>query len=480
MPFLHQLWHYGCQFTRVGKQGIVCRMKRSPSTDTIAAQATPLGRGGVGIVRISGSLALPIAEAILKKTPEARRVNFCKFFSADGEIIDQGLALYFQAPHSFTGEEVLELHCHGGPLLIDLLLQRVLALGARMARPGEFMERAFLNRKIDLVQAEATADLIDAATSQAAQNAVRSLQGEFSAQVNQLLTSLIGLRTHLEALIDFPEEEEIEKLAQGQFGEEIDNILLKVEELKNTAKQGVILREGITVVIAGKPNAGKSSLFNYLSGREAAIVTDIPGTTRDVLHAQVQIDGMPINLLDTAGLRDQPDVIEGEGIRRAWEEIKKADHVLLVVDAFANPNRDPDKLWADFFGVMPKHAHFTVLYNKIDLIGEEPRVIKTDNADSIYLSVKTQQGLDLLRQHLKKSAGFHSVENGFSARRRHLDALDKAEKHLQNAQQILSVGTLELVAEDLTQAQRALGEITGEFTPDDLLAKIFSEFCLGK
>lgn len=450
------------------------------TSDTIAAPATPPGRGGVGIVRISGCLVPSIAQEILKKSPKARYVNFCNFFSTDGNIIDQGLALYFCAPHSFTGEDILELHCHGGPIITDLLLQRVLTLGARMAKPGEFMERAFLNHKIDLTQAEAVADLIDATSSQAAQNAVRSLQGEFSRQVNRLLTMLIKLRVTLEATIDFPEDEETEKLAIESLGVDINNILLQIRQLKNTAKQGAILRYGITVVIAGKPNAGKSSLFNYLSGRETAIVTAIPGTTRDVLHTRIQIDGLPINLLDTAGLREQADIVESEGIRRAWEEIKKADHVLLVVDAFASLDRDPTKLWSDFFGVMPKHAHFTVLYNKIDLLDEEARIIKTNNIDCIYLSVKAQIGLNLLTQHLKNSAGFHAVEDGFSARRRHLDALDQSEKHLLNAQHVLSIGSFELVAEDLSRAQHSLGEITGEFTADDLLEKIFSEFCLGK
>jgi tRNA modification GTPase len=450
------------------------------TSDTITAPATPPGRGGIGIVRVSGSLASSIAQTILKKTPKVQYANFCKFFSASGEVIDQGLAIYFRAPRSFTGEDILELHCHGGPVVMDLLLQRVLMLGARMAKPGEFMERAFLNRKIDLTQAEAVADLIDATNAQAAQNAVRSLQGEFSRQISKLLTTLIQLRVPLEAAIDFPEDEETEKLAIESLDSNVENVLLQIKQLKNTAKQGAILREGITVVIAGKPNAGKSSLFNYLSGQEAAIVTAMPGTTRDVLHARIQIDGLPINLLDTAGLRDQPDMIEGEGIRRAWEEIKKADHVLLVVDAFTSLDRDLAKLGRDFFDAMPKHAHFTVLYNKIDLLDEEAKSIKANDVDCVYLSVKTKAGLSLLKQRLKKSAGFYTVENGFSARRRHLDALDQTEKHLLNAQRVLLARAFELVAEDLVRAQHSLGEITGEFTADDLLGKIFSEFCLGK
>ena len=448
--------------------------------DTIAAVATPPGQGGIGIVRVSGSLVLFIAQKILGKVPQARYANFCKFFSNNKTVIDQGLALYFCSPNSFTGEDVLELHCHGGGVIIDLLLQRVLSLGARIAQPGEFMQRAFLNHKIDLTQAEAVADLIDAATSQAAQNAARSMQGEFSQQISKLLTQLISLRTKFEVTIDFPEETATEKLVIEQSNTDIKNILLHIKQLKGVAKQGVILHEGITVVIVGKPNAGKSSLFNYLSGHEAAIVTDVPGTTRDVLHTRIQVEGLLINLLDTAGLHDHPDVIESEGIRRAREEVKKADHILLVVDASTDSNGGQDNLDQSFGEGRAKHAHFTVLYNKIDLLSEEARVVKKNNTDGIYLSVKTRQGLHLLKQHLKTSAGLHPIENGFSARKRHLEALSRAEICLQNAQQVLSTATIELAAEELFQAQCTLGEITGEFTPDDLLTKIFAEFCLGK
>jgi tRNA modification GTPase len=450
------------------------------NSDTIAAQATPSGRGGVGIIRVSGSLVSAIALAILGKNPKAQSVSFCDFFSADNAVIDQGLALYFRAPHSFTGEDVLELQGHGGAIVLDLLLQRTLELGARIAKPGEFMERAFLNHKIDLTQAEAIADLIDATSSQAAQNAVRSLQGEFSKQINALLTKLVKLRAYLEATIDFPEDTETENLAIERFSGDVENIILHIKQLKQTAEQGVILRDGITVVIAGKPNAGKSSLFNYLTGQDTAIVTDIPGTTRDILRARIQVDGLPINLLDTAGLHDTPGMIESEGIRRALAEIKTADHVLLVVDALANPSADPNKLWTELFGDLSNQVRVTVLYNKIDLLGVEAKAIKSQNTDSIYLSVKTQQGLGLLKQHLKNTVGFALIENGFSARRRHLDALDKSETCLHNAKQVLLTGVFELAAEDLAQAQRLLGEITGEFTADDLLEKIFSEFCIGK
>jgi tRNA modification GTPase len=449
-------------------------------SDTIAAPATPPGRGGVGVIRVSGSLVPFIAKAILRKDPTVRCAVLSAFFTADKKIIDQGIALYFRAPHSFTGEEVLELHGHGGPIVMDLLLQRVLGLGARIAKPGEFMERAFLNHKIDLLQAEAVADLINATSAQAAQNAVRSLQGEFSKQINLLLSRLIELRTHLEATIDFPEDVDAESIVVEQLSNGINSLLLQTKQLQRTAQQGMVMQNGITVIIVGKPNAGKSSLFNCLVGQEAAIVTAIPGTTRDILRAQIHIDGLPINLLDTAGIHNQPDVIESEGIRRALAEIKKANHVLLIVDAVADATSDLDKLRAEFFSELSNQVHFTVVYNKIDLLGKEARSTKQQHKDCIYLSAKTQEGLDLLKQHLKDIAGFAPVADGFSARRRHLDALAKAEKYLYGAKQVLTTGVLELVAEDLAQAQRILGEITGEFTPDDLLDKIFSEFCLGK
>ena len=450
-------------------------------TSTIAAQATSPGRSGVGIIRVSGPSTKIIAREILGKDIVARSAVFCNFFSKDRKIIDQGLAIYFSAPQSFTGEDVLELHGHGGQVIMDLLLRRILELGARLANPGEFTERAFLNRKLDLIQTEAIADLINAATEKAAQNAMRSLQGDFSKQINKLVALLIELRAQIEAAIDFAEEAEIEKSANQNFINNINNISLQIKQLKNTAKQGVILRDGVTAVITGNPNAGKSSLFNCLSGQDAAIVTNIPGTTRDVLRAWIQIDGLPVNVLDTAGLHDQPDLIEEEGIRRAWEEIKKADHVLLVVDASANQERDLNKLTKDFLKIISPKNSFTVLYNKIDLTGEEAKIIKGNNIDSIYLSTKTGSGLDLLKQHLKAKSGFCDAADGFSARRRHLDALERAENYLQNIQNdLLDSNKLELIAEELKHAQQALGEITGEVTVDDLLNKIFSEFCVGK
>lgn len=449
--------------------------------DTIAAQATPPGCGGVGVIRISGPLVSSITQEILGKNLTPRQASFCNFFSQDKKIIDQGLAIYFPAPHSFTGEEVLELQGHGGQIILDLLLQRVLELGARIARPGEFIERAFLHHKLDLVQAEAVADLINAATSQAAKNAMRSLQGEFSGQVNQLAKLLTDLRIKIEASIDLVEEQEVEEVALERFSQELDKIILQIKQLKNTAKQGVMMREGITVVITGAPNAGKSSLLNYLSGQETAIVTDIPGTTRDVLRVWIQLEGLPIHLLDTAGIHDQPDLIESEGIKRAWGEIKKADHVLLVVDAATHRNCTPKEEAINFLKELPQHSQLTVLYNKIDLTGEMAKLVKSDSIDYIYLSLRTGEGLNLLKQHLKKSAGFYAIEDGFSARRRHLDALMRAEQGLQNIyHDLLKTGRVELIAEELKQAQLALGEITGKVTVDDLLGKIFAEFCVGK
>lgn len=454
---------------------------RSEIVETIAAQATPPGRGGVGIIRVSGPLVPSIVQAILDKNISARYASFCDFLNGDKTIIDQGLAIYFSAPHSFTGEEVLELQGHGGQVVMDLLLRRALELGARLARPGEFMERAFLNHKLDLVQAEAVADLINAASSQAAQNAIRSLQGEFSKKINHLVGLLIKLRSNIEAMIDFTEEGEIEKLNHVIYADNVSNILAQMKTVKEIAKQGVILRDGMTVVITGNPNVGKSSLLNCLSGQDTAIVTAIPGTTRDVIRAWIQIDGLAVHVLDTAGLREHADLIEEEGIRRARAEIKKADHVLLMVDAAVAGDFNFSELKNKFLSDIPEYSNFTVLYNKIDLTGYGAKIVKIDGVDCIYLSTKTGEGIDLLRQHLKASIGHHAIEDGFSARRRHLEALERAEKYLQNIQdELLATNKIDLVAEELRQAQSALGEITGEVTVDDLLGKIFSEFCVGK
>lgn len=443
----------------------------SSSTDTIAAIATPPGRGGIGIIRISGYKTLTIAQAILGKTPKPRYAEFAEFFDENNLVIDEGVALYFPNPHSFTGEDVLELQGHGGPVILDCVLKRVLQLGARIARAGEFSERAFLNDKLDLAQAEAVADLIDAASTQAAKAAMRSLQGEFSTRIHQLVEALIHLRMYVEAAIDFAEEE-IDFLSDGKVAAELEKILQTLKDIKTAAKQGSLLREGMTVVIAGRPNAGKSSLLNALSGRDAAIVTDIPGTTRDVLREAIQIDGLPLYIIDTAGLRDSDDQVEQEGVRRAHAEIEKADRILLVVDQSDVTNID----------LLPKDHRTILIRNKIDLTEDEPRITLTNGITEILLSAQTGAGIDLLREHLKNCMGYQAhFEGCFTARRRHLDALIRAEQSLLNGQQQLQTYRAgEILAEELRIAQQALSEITGEFTTDDLLGRIFASFCVGK
>jgi len=470
-------------------------------SDTITAIATPPGRGGVGIIRISGANTRAIAHAICRSTLQPRYAHFGPFLAADDKRdstkttaartgdkipkieIDQGISLFFPAPNSFTGEDVLELQAHGGPVLLDLLLSEVIRLGARIARPGEFSERAFLNNKIDLTQAEAIADLIDSASEQAARNAFRSLQGEFSSKINALVEALINLRVYVEASIDFPEEE-IDFLADPKVAADLQKIIITLDAVMAQAKQGALLQEGMTVVIAGKPNAGKSSLLNALSGRDSAIVTEVAGTTRDVLREQIQIDGMPLHIIDTAGLRDSPDIIEREGIRRARSEIEQADRVLLVVDGSTDSTINPVALCLEL-GLIESHtstmSHITIVRNKCDLSGHSA-AINTGDHCLIDVSAKMGPGIDLLRQHLKDSMGFNSSgEGGFTARRRHLNALDRAsEALLCGEKQLNSYGAGELLAEDLRLCQQCLSEITGEFTPDDLLGEIFSNFCIGK
>ncbi|MBB71743.1 MAG: tRNA uridine-5-carboxymethylaminomethyl(34) synthesis GTPase MnmE [Legionellales bacterium] len=450
------------------------------TSDTITAQATPPGRGGVGIIRVSGPKAATIADAMLGALPAPRSAHYQAFKDADGSVIDMGLALYFPGPNSFTGEDVLELHGHGGPVVMDRLLQRVVSLGARIARPGEFSERAFLNDKIDLAQAEAIADLIDASSEQAARSAIRSLQGAFSAEIQRLVEAVIHLRMYVEAAIDFPDEE-VDFLSDGKITSDLNQIITTLDGVLSQAKQGALLREGMTVVIAGKPNAGKSSLLNALSGRESAIVTDIPGTTRDLLREHILIDGIPLHIVDTAGLRESPDVVEQEGVKRAWAEIANADRVLLVVDAKDTTETDPDKLWPAYAEHDLPEKAVTVIQNKIDELGQTPAVFHEDKHVVIKLSVKTGAGLDELRHHLKHCVGAETAEGGFIARRRHLDALNRARELLIHGQdQFNSMEAGELLAEDLRQVQDALGEITGTFTPDDLLGRIFSSFCIGK
>jgi tRNA modification GTPase len=443
-------------------------------SDTIAAIATPSGNGGVGIIRISGGLVTEIAAQLTKKTLPPRTALFSHFLESDNSVIDSGIALYFPAPASYTGEDVLELQAHGGSVVLNMLLRRVLALGARLARPGEFTERAFLNNKLDLAQAEAIADLIESSTEQSVRSAQRSMQGVFSDQINTLITELTELRIYIEAAIDFVDEE-IDFLTDGVVENRLVNLVQRLEEIQQTARQGRLLRDGMTVVLAGKPNAGKSSLLNALAGHDAAIVTDIAGTTRDVLRERIQIDGMPLHIIDTAGLRESANVVEQEGIRRAFEEIRKADKVLLLIDAM-DAERQP------LLDSIPESLDITTVYNKIDLINREPEIQNTGSGTQIYLSIKTGAGMDLLIQHLKQSVGYNdATENIFIARTRHLEALRKSHELVQNAlHQLQTSLASELVAEDLRQAQQALAEITGEFTSDDLLGKIFSSFCIGK
>ena len=449
--------------------------------DTICALATPPGRGGVGIIRVSGTGAVDIAHAVLGYTPQVRNAHYGPFLDADQQPLDEGIALFFANPNSFTGEDVLELQGHGGPVILDLLLQRAMELGARLARPGEFSERAFLNDKLDLAQAEAIADLIDASSSEAARSAVRSLQGAFSKEIHSLVEQLIRLRIYVEASIDFPEEE-IDFLSDGKVQSDLAAIIGQLDRVTEAANQGSLMRDGMTVVIAGRPNAGKSSLLNALAGNERAIVTDIAGTTRDVLREHIHIDGMPLHIIDTAGLRDTPDAVERIGVERAWQEIEQADRVLLMVDASETEATDPTQLWPDFVHRLPANAAITVVRNKIDITEESPGLSTEQSQPVIRLSARDQIGLDALRLHLKQLMGYESArEGGFIARRRHLEALHQAQAFLQSGEaQLLGAAAGELLAEDLRLAQNALNEITGEFTSDDLLGRIFSSFCIGK
>ena len=441
--------------------------------DTIAAIATPPGNGGVGIIRISGPAVQSIARHICRKSPKPRYAQYSYFHDADDSVIDNGLLLYFPGPASFTGEDTLELQGHGGQVVLDMLLRRVLSLGARLADPGEFSQRAFLNNKIDLAQAEAIADLITSGTEQAVRSAQQSMQGVFSEQINELIDELIELRVYIEAAIDFVDEE-IDFLSDGMVANKIQQLRAKLQKIHATAQQGRLLHDGITVVLAGKPNAGKSSLLNALAGHEAAIVTDIAGTTRDVLRERIQIDGMPLHIIDTAGLHDSDNIVEQEGIRRAQREIEKADKVLLLMDSTDSDN-------AELLDKLPANIDVTRIYNKIDLSGHAAQIIEYERNVEIYLSAKTGSGLDLLKQYLKTSVGFgETADNVFIARRRHLQALSLAQQAVENAGIQLSNQAPELVAEDLRQAQTRLSEITGEFTSDDLLGEIFGSFCIGK
>ncbi|MBV1870985.1 MAG: tRNA uridine-5-carboxymethylaminomethyl(34) synthesis GTPase MnmE [Gammaproteobacteria bacterium] len=455
-------------------------------TDTIAAIATAPGKGGVGVVRVSGPNTALIAKGVLPHPEQVlikpRYAQFSSFNDALANPIDEGLAIYFPAPNSFTGEDVLEIQGHGGPVILNLLLERVLSLGARLAKPGEFSERAFLNDKIDLTQAEAIADLIDAASEQAARCAVRSLQGAFSQRIEQFVDNLIKLRSFIEAAIDFPEEE-IDFLRDESVLRNLKGLEEELSSIFEQANQGSLLKEGMEVVIAGKPNAGKSSLLNALAGRDSAIVTEIAGTTRDILREHIHIDGLPLHLIDTAGLRESEDPIEQEGVRRAWTEIGKADQVLLVVDGSRTTERDPVKLWPEFSQQLPDTKNITVIVNKLDLYEAPPlRDVTAHPCPSIYLSAKQGTGITTLKTHLKNLMGYSvGGEGGFIARQRHLVALKQAQASLASGiDQLTRNNAGELLAEELRYTQEAMSEITGEFHSDDLLGKIFSSFCIGK
>ena len=436
--------------------------------DTIAARATPSGRGGIGIIRVSGPGVTQIGRQILGAMPAPRLATYSEFSDGKG-VIDQGIALYFNAPNSFTGEEVLELQGHGGPVVLEMLLNRVVNLGARIAGPGEFSQRAYLNEKIDLTQAEAVADLINSSTEAAARGAVRSLQGEFSTRINALVSQVVALRVFVEASIDFPEEE-IDFLSDDRIALQLAEVYRELEAVLHETNQGALLIEGASVVLMGKPNAGKSSLMNLLTGRDTSIVTDIPGTTRDVVNETLQLDGIPLRLVDTAGIRDSLDKIEAEGVKRALAAGEQADLVIAVVDA-----SEPDA---------PKQAESlmddprtVVVFNKIDLVTNTDRFIH-----AIHMSAKTGVGLQSLKDQLKERLGLSlHVGSGFTARKRHIVALGYGKNALAAASTLLTEQRAgELVAEELRVCQQHLAEITGEFTADDLLGEIFGSFCIGK
>lgn len=445
--------------------------------DTIAALATPAGRGGIGIVRVSGAELAELAKNLtgyrLGDQLRPRQARLVNFRDGAGQTIDQGVVLYFPAPNSFTGEEVLELQGHGSPVVMRMLLARCLELGARLARPGEFSERAFLNGRMDLAQAEAVADLIDAATASAARSAIRSLQGDFSKAIAELVTELISLRTLTEATLDFPDEE-VDFLQAADAFRRLDAVSGHLEQVLMRARRGNLLRGGLHVVLIGQPNVGKSSLLNRLAGDELAIVTPIAGTTRDALKSQIQIHGIPLHVIDTAGLRETTDEVEALGIARTWKEIERADLAVLLIDA----NHGMSAADAAIIDRLPATMKRLTVINKIDLLQTAPRRERTPGGITLHLSAKRGLGIDLLEQELLAHAGWQDDEDVFIARERHLHALQRARDHLVAARQ--RVGELELFAEEIRHAHRALQEITGEFSPDDLLGAIFSTFCIGK
>lgn len=442
--------------------------------DTIAAIATAPGRAGIGVVRVSGPGCRAIAEALTGSAPPPRKATLSLFRDGHGQPIDQGIALFFAAPHSYTGEDILELQGHGGPAVLRLLLQRCVELGARVAQPGEFTRRAFLNDKLDLAQAESVADLIEASSSAAARGAMRSLSGEFSREVDGLRGDLIGLRMYVEATLDFPEEE-VELLARGEVLTRLNGMRSRLASILRTAKQGNLLREGARAVLLGRPNVGKSSLMNALAEEEVALVTEIPGTTRDALRRELTIEGIPLHLVDTAGLRDSEDPVERLGVERTWNEIRKADLLIQVEDA----SQSAAAVDAELERALPQDIKKIRIFNKIDLFGGVGKTETKDGEQQIWTSAKTGEGLSLLRTALLHAIGWESGdETPYMARERHLAALAEAEAALGRAQPL--AGSLELFAEELRLAQRSLSQITGEFTADDLLGEIFSRFCIGK
>jgi tRNA modification GTPase len=446
-------------------------------TDTIAAVSTPPGRGGIGIVRVSGPATSSIAEALLGCVPPPRHAHYGAFRDGSETVVDRGVALYFPGPRSFTGEDVLELQGHGGPVVMDMLLAAALEQGARPARPGEFSERAFLNGRMDLSQAEAVADLIDSGSRAAVRSAMRSLDGAFSERIHALTGALIEVRAHIEACIDFPEEE-IDFLSDPQLDGRLSKLRAQLADIRAGAGRGVLLKEGVRVVLAGQPNVGKSSLMNLLAGRDSAIVTDVPGTTRDLIREHIQLDGLPLHVVDTAGIRPPGDAVEEHGVERAWGAIESADALLLVVDDRSGPG-EADR---DILDRTPAGVARIVVSNKVDLSGRAPGVIREDDALRVRLSAKTGAGIEALESALKTCVGYELGDEGtFMARRRHLDALARTAAAVEAAGEVLHTRRAgELAAEELRQAQRALGEITGEVTSDDLLGEIFSRFCIGK
>ncbi|MBT5953075.1 MAG: tRNA uridine-5-carboxymethylaminomethyl(34) synthesis GTPase MnmE [Methylococcales bacterium] len=444
--------------------------------DTIAAIATPFGKGGVAIIRISGPQSSDIAQQLSSRKPQNRKALFTSFYDASNHIIDSGICIYFKGPNSYTGEDIVEVQGHGGIVVINMLLKRIIALGARIAKPGEFTERAFLNNKLDLTQAEAVADIIESTTEHSVRSAQRSLQGTFSKLIHELIGELTELRIYVEAAIDFVDEE-IDFLNEGGIEQRIKLLSEKLTLILSNAKTGQLLRDGISVVLVGKPNAGKSSLLNCLTGEETAIVTDVAGTTRDVLKEYIQLDGLPLHIIDTAGIHDSNNLIEQEGIRRAHKEIQYADKVLIIHDV-----RDQHGINEFISQLDSDNDKRVIIFNKIDLINQPAKVVYSKDGDQIFLSIKTGEGFDLLTDYLKKSVGYdENQEAVFIARQRHVNALSEALIAINNGLiQLQQNQAGEIVAEELRLAQNHLGEITGKISSDDLLGKIFSNFCIGK